>query len=108
MTICKISLTPTTKEPRLCHAMATTSAFNLKLCHTESLHISYRKFAHITGLGICIYISKNINFYLVLILCDIFADLVPRPFQSKSCDVCLCHPCDHNEISAAHSTYDLR
>ena len=34
MTAIKIILTPTTKEPKVCHAMATTSAFNLKLCHT--------------------------------------------------------------------------
>ena len=33
MTTCKIILTPTTKEPKICHALATTSAFNLKLCH---------------------------------------------------------------------------
>ena len=33
MTTCKIILTPTTKEPNICHALATTSAFNLKLCH---------------------------------------------------------------------------
>ena len=32
MTTCKIILTPTTKEPKICHALATTSAFNLKLC----------------------------------------------------------------------------
>ena len=25
-------LTPTTEEPKICHALATTSAFNLKLC----------------------------------------------------------------------------
>ena len=31
MTTCKIILTPTTKEPKICHALATTSAFNLKL-----------------------------------------------------------------------------
>ena len=29
---CKIILTPTTKEPKNCHALATTSAFNPKLC----------------------------------------------------------------------------
>ena len=33
MTTCKIILTPTTKEPEICHALASTSAFNLKLCH---------------------------------------------------------------------------
>ena len=33
MTTCKSILTPTTKEPKICHALATTSAFNLKLCH---------------------------------------------------------------------------
>ena len=32
MTTCKIILTPTTKEPKICHALAKTSAFNLKLC----------------------------------------------------------------------------
>ena len=32
MKTCKISLTPTTKEPKICHALAITSAFNLKLC----------------------------------------------------------------------------
>ena len=32
MTTCKIILTPTTKEPKICHALAITSAFNLKLC----------------------------------------------------------------------------
>ena len=32
MTTCKIILTPTTKEPKICHALGTTSAFNLKLC----------------------------------------------------------------------------
>ena len=34
MTTCQIILIPTTKEPKICHALATTSAFNLKLCHT--------------------------------------------------------------------------
>ena len=29
---CKIILTPTTKEPKVCHALVTTSALNLKLC----------------------------------------------------------------------------
>ena len=29
---CKSILTPATKEPEICHALATTSAFNLKLC----------------------------------------------------------------------------
>ena len=33
MKTCKIILTPTTKEPNICHSLATTSAFNLKLCH---------------------------------------------------------------------------
>ena len=33
MTKCKSILTPTTNEPKTCHALATTSAFNLKLCH---------------------------------------------------------------------------
>ena len=33
MTTCKTILTLTTKEPKICHALATTSAFNLKLCH---------------------------------------------------------------------------
>ena len=33
MTTIKIILTPTTKEPKICHTLATTSAFNLKLCH---------------------------------------------------------------------------
>ena len=28
----KIILTPTTKEPKICHALASTSVFNLKLC----------------------------------------------------------------------------
>ena len=33
LTTYKIILTPSTKEPIICHALATTSAFNLKLCH---------------------------------------------------------------------------
>ena len=33
MTTCKIILTPASKEPKIFHALATTSAFNLKLCH---------------------------------------------------------------------------
>ena len=32
MATCKIILNPTTKEPKICHDLATTSAFNLKLC----------------------------------------------------------------------------
>ena len=36
MRTCKSILTPTTKEPKICHALATTSAFHLKLCHTDS------------------------------------------------------------------------
>ena len=32
MTTCKIILIPTTKEPKISHALAVTSAFNLKLC----------------------------------------------------------------------------
>ena len=39
MTTCKIIWTPTTKEPKFCHALATTSAFNLKLCHIQ--HMSW-------------------------------------------------------------------
>ena len=35
MTTCKIILTPTTKEPKICHALAITFAFNLKLCLME-------------------------------------------------------------------------
>ena len=33
MTKWKSIFTPTTKEPKICHALATTSAVNLKLCH---------------------------------------------------------------------------
>ena len=33
MTTWTIILNPTTKEPKFCHALAITSAFNLKLCH---------------------------------------------------------------------------
>ena len=33
MTTCKIISTLTTKEPKICYALATTSAFNLILCH---------------------------------------------------------------------------
>ena len=36
MTTCKIILTPTNKEQKNCHALATTSAFNLKLCHMKT------------------------------------------------------------------------
>ena len=32
MRTCKSILTPTTEEPKICHALATTSAFHLKLC----------------------------------------------------------------------------
>ena len=32
MTTCKNILTPTTEEPKNCHDLAITSAFNLKLC----------------------------------------------------------------------------
>ena len=32
MKTCKIILTPTNKEQKNCHALATISAFNLKLC----------------------------------------------------------------------------
>ena len=32
MADCKIIFTPLTKEPKICHDLATTSAFNLKLC----------------------------------------------------------------------------
>ena len=37
MTTCKIIFTPTNKEQKNCHALATTSAFNLKLCHKKNL-----------------------------------------------------------------------
>ena len=33
MKTCKIMWTPTTEQPKMCHALATTSAINLKLCH---------------------------------------------------------------------------
>ena len=33
MTTSKIILTPINKEQKICHALATTSAFNLKLYH---------------------------------------------------------------------------
>ena len=33
MTTFKIILSPQIKEPKICHALAKTSAFNLKLCH---------------------------------------------------------------------------
>ena len=39
MTTCKVILTPTNKEQKICHALATTSAFNLKLCHTKSIYV---------------------------------------------------------------------
>ena len=32
MTTSKTFLTPINKEPKICHALATTSEFNLKLC----------------------------------------------------------------------------
>ena len=41
MTTCKTILTPTTKEPKICHALATTSAFNLKLCLNVNYHYNY-------------------------------------------------------------------
>ena len=34
MTTCKIIWTPKIKDPKICHALATTSGFNLKLCLT--------------------------------------------------------------------------
>ena len=34
MTTQNMNLTPTTKEPKIYHAQAATSVFNLKLCHT--------------------------------------------------------------------------
>ena len=37
MTSCKIILTPTTKEPEICHALARTSAFNFRLCRLLDL-----------------------------------------------------------------------
>ena len=39
MTTCKTILTPTTKVPKICHALATTSAFNLKLCPTGNVTV---------------------------------------------------------------------
>ena len=42
MTKCKSILTPTTKEHKICHALATTSAFNLKLCHITLKFVNYR------------------------------------------------------------------
>ena len=35
MTTCKIIVNPQTKEPKICHALATTSAFNLKMCRIK-------------------------------------------------------------------------
>ena len=48
MTTCKIILTPTNKEPKICHALATTSAFNLKLCPK----ICWRPSAQSSGVGV--------------------------------------------------------
>ena len=52
MTTCKIILTPTNKEQKICHALATTSAFNLKLCHMPKTFC-------------CIYTVKQISFLIV-------------------------------------------
>ena len=41
MTISTITLTPTTKEPKICHALATTSALNHKLCSMFHQNNSY-------------------------------------------------------------------
>ena len=53
MTTCKIILTPTTKEPKICHALATTSAFNLKLCLKSTAasgkHVYYGLFSKKRG-----------------------------------------------------------
>ena len=43
MTTCKFIFTPTNKEQKNCHALATTSAFNLKLCHIIN-HIDLASF----------------------------------------------------------------
>ena len=53
MTTCKIILTPTTKEPKICHARATTSAFNLKLCHTKS------EFKNTIELCLCVLLESH-------------------------------------------------
>ena len=43
MTTCKIILTCTNKQQKICHALAITSAFNLKLCLKALVSISVGK-----------------------------------------------------------------
>ena len=64
MTTCKIILTPTTKEPKICHALATTSAFNLKLCLMKILHNTFCGL-----LAILRYVSLSVHGPAQLIFC---------------------------------------
>ena len=82
MTTCKILLTPTNKEQQICHVLATTSAFNLKLCPTVTDK---------TGLGLekCTMYSVQITIYLTLHsfslkLCSVTIDLKQSEVYSEN------------------------
>ena len=67
MTTWKIILTPTTKEPKICHALATTFAFNLKLCHIINMQENWFHQGF--------QMSQNFNSHLIV---GIFVHHLPR------------------------------
>ena len=65
---CKSILTPTTKEPNICQALATTSAFNLKLCEAEVLRRNHSKIDYLVKVKVLPWTLLNYMFYNVFIL----------------------------------------
>ena len=64
MTTCKIIFTPTTKEPKICHALATASALNLKLCHNLSVYtIDYALLLAKTGIFESTLVPKHLHVF---------------------------------------------
>ena len=62
MTTCKISLTPTTKEPKICHALAITSAFNLKLCRMRVFFLDALTNEHTKNFGVSLLLTGRSNY----------------------------------------------
>ena len=81
MKTCKISLTPTTKKPKICHALAITSAFNLKLCLKKNgmvlLSALVERFSVSRMLDFsCPILAFHIILYCVVLFCVVLCCIV--------------------------------
>ena len=69
-TPCKVRfLIPTNKEQQICHALATTSAFNLNLCHIQKI---FKLYAPLVNTVIGLSFSWGIRLF------DIFGNIIKK------------------------------